>query len=164
MRNIALSATYSIAGGLMSESAALTRFLTASAAIQQRDWDAAAACFAPDCEWTLVPSGLRLSGVDAIRAFMQGGMAAGDRAPPEIKTAFSTDTAGVFEYVSRGVATARAADFAESASLRSASVSPAVDLSPGAGYEFHVCFLFRLDAAGLISEVREYFAAPPPAA
>jgi ketosteroid isomerase-like protein len=145
----------------MSESAALTRWLTASAAVQQRNWDAAVACLAHDCEWTLVPTGLRLSGTDAIRGFMQAGMAAGDRAPPEVKSAFGTDTDGVFEYISRGVATTSVGDFATSLSARSSSPL-AVEASPGYRYEFHVCFLFRLNEAGLIAEVREYFAAPPP--
>jgi len=147
----------------MSEGAALMRWLTANAAVQQRDWDAAVACLAPDCEWTLVPTGLRLSGTDAIRSFLQGGMAAGDRAPPEIKSAFGTDTAGVFEYVSRGLATSNAGDFARSLAAQSESPS-GIETAAGDRYEFHVCFLFRLNAAGLISEVREYFAAPPQAA
>jgi hypothetical protein len=94
---------------------------------------------------------------------MQAGMAAGDRGPPEIKSAFGTDTAGVFEYVSRGVATANAGAFTRSLSAESASPS-GVEASAGDRYEFHVCFLFRLNDAGLISEVREYFAAPPVAA
>lgn len=145
----------------MSESAALMRWLTASAAVQRRDWDAAVACLAPDCEWTLVPTGLRLSGTDAIRSFLQAGMAAGDRGPPEVKSAFGTDTAGVFEYISRGVATATAGDFATSLSAGSASPS-GIEASAGDPYEFHVCFLFRLNPAGLIAEVREYFASPPP--
>jgi ketosteroid isomerase-like protein len=146
---------------LMSESVALARWLTASAAVQQRDWDAAVGCFAPDCEWTLVPTGMHLRGIDAIRSFLQAGMAAGDRAPPEIKSAFGTDTAGVFEYVSRGVATASAGDFAKSLSTPSDAEAPAVDAATGAAYEFNVCFVFRLGDAGLIREVREYFAAPP---
>jgi ketosteroid isomerase-like protein len=146
----------------MSEGAALTRWLTVTAAVQRRDWDAAVACLAPDCEWTLVPTGLRLSGTEAIRNFLQAGMAAGDRAPPEVKSAFGTDTAGVFEYVSRGVATTNAADFARSLAAQPAN-SSGVEAAAGDRYEFHVCFLFSLDEAGLIAEVREYFAAPPPA-
>ena len=148
----------------MSESAALMRWLTASAAVQQRDWDAALACLAPDCAWTLVPTGLRLVGADAIRSFMQSGMAAGDRAPPEIKAAFGTETEGAFEYVSRGVATTNAGDFGKSLSAQPGGASSGVEPSAGDRYEFHVCFLFRLNAAGLISEVRKYFAAPPLAA
>ena len=146
----------------MSESAALTRWLTASSAVQQHDWDTAASCFAHDCEWTLVPTGMHLKGIEAIRSFLQAGMAAGDRAPPEIKSAFGTDAAGVFEYVSRGVATASAGDFAES--LSAPSRGGAVEATSGAPYEFNVCFVFRLNDAGLINEVREYFAASPPQA
>jgi hypothetical protein len=138
--------------------------LAASAAIQQHNWDAAMACLAPDCEWTLVPTGLRLVGTEAIRSFMQAGLAAGDRAPPEIKAAFGTQTDGVFEYVSRGVATTNAGDFAKSLSTQPGSAPFGVEPSAGERYEFHVCFLFRLNAAGLIAEVREYFAAPPLAA
>jgi hypothetical protein len=149
--------------GSMNESGALMRWLTASAAVQQRDWDTAVACLAPDCEWTLVPTGLRLIGTDAIRSFMQAGMSAGDRAPPEIKAAFGTETDGVFEYVSRGIATTNAGDFAQSLSAHPGSAPVGVETSTGERYEFHVCFLFRLNTAGLIAEVREYFAAPPQA-
>jgi len=145
----------------MTESAALTRFLTASAAVQRQEWDAALACLAADCEWTLLPTGVRMRGTEAIRKFMQSGMAAGDRAPPEIKSAFGTDTEGVFEYVSRGVATARAAVFGEAVKAPRADASSISNLAEGDRYEVHVCFLFRTDAAGLISEVREYFAMPP---
>jgi hypothetical protein len=106
---------------------------------------------------------MHLRGIDAIRSFLQAGIAAGDRAPPEIKSAFGTDTAGVFEYVSRGAATASAGDFAKSLSKPSASETAAVEAAAGAHYEFNVCFIFRLSDAGLISDVREYFAAPPPA-
>lgn len=148
----------------MSESAALMRWLQASAAVQRRDWDGAVACLAPDCEWTLVPTGLRLVGTDAIRSFLQGGMAAGDRAPPEIKAAFGDERSGVFEYVSRGVATANAGDFTRSFSARPGIGPVGFEPSAGDNYEFHVCFLFRLDSAGLIDQVREYFAAPPLAA
>ncbi|HSZ53737.1 MAG TPA: nuclear transport factor 2 family protein [Caulobacteraceae bacterium] len=148
----------------MNESSALRCWLTASAAVQQRDWDAAVGCLAPDCEWTLVPTGVRLVGTDAIRSFMQAGLAAGDRAPPEIKFAFGTETYGVFEYVSRGVATASADGFARSLSAQPGTTPSGVEPSTGDSYEFNVCFLFRLDAAGLIAEVREYFAAPPLAA
>jgi hypothetical protein len=148
----------------MTESMALARWLTLTGATERRDWDAAVACLAPDCEWILVPTGLRLSGADAIRNFMQAGMAAGERAPPEVKAAFGTDTAGVFEYVSRGVATASARGFAKSLSAPSGDQPSAVEPTTGAGYEFHVCFVFRLNGAGLIAEVREYFAAPPPPA
>ena len=143
----------------MSESAALMRWLEASAALQRRDWGAAAACLAPECVWTLAPTGVHFRGREAIRNFMQAGMTAGERAPPEIVAAFGTDTDGVFEYVSRGVATAGADGFAKS--LSAGGVGPAVDPTPGQPYEFHVCFIFRLDQAGQISEVREYFAAPP---
>ena len=145
----------------MTESIALMRWLTASAAIQQRDWDAAMACLAPDCEWILVPTGVRVSGAEAIRSFLQAGMVAGERAPPEIKSAFGTDTAGVFEYVSRGVATAGAGDFAKSISAPSGGEPSGFEPTTGASYEFHVCFVFRVNDAGLIAEVREYFAAPP---
>ena len=147
----------------MTDGAALTRWLTFSEASERRDWEAATACLAADCEWTLVPTGLRLKGADAIRTFMQAGLAAGERAPPDVKSAFGTDTAGVFEYVSRGVATTNASDFAISLSSQSTSPSGA-EAAAGDRYEFHVCFLFRLNKAGLIAEVREYFAAPPPAA
>ena len=147
----------------MTQSAALTRWLMASAAVQQHDWDAAVACLAADCEWTLVPTGLRMKGAEAIRSFMQAGMAAGDRAPPEIKSAFGTETDGVFEYVSRGVATAGAGEFTRSFAEDATRPSP-IEASAGESYEVHVCFLFRLNEAGLISEVREYFTAPPLAA
>ena len=91
---------------------------------------------------------------------MQAGMGAGERAPPEIKCAFGTDVEGAFEYVSRGVATTGAADFTKSLSADGAGPSGA-EAAVGSPYEFHVCFLFRLNEAGLISQVREYFAAPP---
>jgi hypothetical protein len=148
----------------MTESAALTQWLTASAAVQRQDWNSVMACIAPDCEWSLIPTGVRLVGADAIRSFMQGGMAAGDRAPPEIKAAFGNGTEGCFEYVSRGVATANVGDFARSLSAQPDGGGSGVEASAGAPYEFHVCFLFRLNAAGLLAEVREYFAAPPQAA
>jgi len=145
----------------MTESVALASWFTLTGATERRDWDAAVACLAPDCEWTLVPTGLRLSGTDAIRNFMRAGMAAGERAPPEIKAAFGTDTAGVFEYVSRGVATSTAGDFATSLSAPSGDQPAPVEPTAGGGYEFHVCFVFRLNGEGLIAEVREYFAARP---
>lgn len=145
----------------MTESRALNHWVALTGATQRRDWDAAMACLAPDCEWTLVPTGLHLKGTEAIRSFMQAGMAAGDRAPPEIKSAFGTDVAGVFEYVSRGLATAKATEFTKSLAAQPANSSGVA--AAGDRYEFHVCFLFRLNEAGLISQVREYFAAPPPA-
>jgi ketosteroid isomerase-like protein len=148
----------------MSESAALRCWLNQAEAGQRGDWDAVMGCLAPDCEWTLTPTGLRLSGAEAILNFMRAGMAAGERAPPQIKSAFGTERDGVFEYVSRGVGTASAADFAKSLSGSSSNQAVGVEPSAGASYEFHVCFVFHLDEDGRIAKVREYFAALPPAA
>jgi SnoaL-like domain len=144
----------------MGESGALACWLKQAEAGQRHDWETVMGCFAADCEWTLVSTGLSLTGAEAIRNFMQGGLAAGERAPPEVKCAFGTDREGVFEYVSRGVTTASAATFTKSLSGSDGHLS-GIEVSAGAPYEVHVCFVFRLNDAGRIAEVREYIATPP---
>ena len=66
----------------MAESRALTEWVALTGATERRDWDAAMACLAPECEWTLVPTGLHLKVTEAIRSFMQARPRSSPRSEP----------------------------------------------------------------------------------
>jgi hypothetical protein len=127
-------------------------------AVRRGDWDTMAGYFAPDCTWTLMPPGTTFRGPAEIVTFMRSGFDAGaDRPEPDVRNEFATDEWGAFEYTSRGVIDAeRAATFA--AKLGVAAVG-ADDLA-GRTFEVPVCFIYHVNASGLIDRVNEYAAMP----
>jgi putative sterol carrier protein/ketosteroid isomerase-like protein len=121
----------------------------------RNEWDKAFAILAPDCEWTLMATGNKFHGLMEIRAFMQSALdASATRDVPEIRNDFAVDDSGVFEYVSSGTVDAQnASKFAAMAGL------PA-DALGGKRFSFSVCFIWHINADGLIDRINEYTSAP----
>jgi ketosteroid isomerase-like protein len=133
-------------------------------AVRRGDWDAMPGYFAPDCTWTLMPPGTTFRGRAEIVGFMRGGFgASAEREEADVRNEFATDEWGVFEYTSRGVIDAqRAAEFA----ARLGIAGPGGDdlagqLRAGRRFEVPVCFVYHVNADGLIDRVSEYAAMPP---
>jgi len=127
------------------------------------DWDAMSGYFAPDCAWTLMPPGTTFRGRAEIVRFMQSGFgAAAEREEADVRNEFATDEWGVFEYTSRGVIDAqRAAQFARK--IRAGGNVPddlAEEFLAGRKFEVPVCFIYHVNASGLIDRVNEYAAMP----
>ena len=141
-----------------SDQTTLAKWRAQMDAVERRDWDGAVACFAPDCEWRLITTGIALRGLDEIKAFLQRGFEASEREPPEVRSEFATKEFGVFEYTSRGIANERADDFVTRISEGASAVTDVV--SVGRRFEIHVCFVYHLDTDGLIDRVNEYIAMP----
>ena len=127
-------------------------------AVRRGDWDTMSGYFAPDCAWTLMPPGTTFRGPAEIVTFMRTGFsAAAEREEADVRNEFATDERGVFEYTSRGVIDAqRAAQFA--AKIGVAGHGP--DDLAGHRLEIPVCFIYHIDASGLIDRVNEYAAMP----
>lgn len=132
-------------------------------AVRRSDWDAVPGYFAPDCAWTLMPPGKTFRGRAEILAFMRGGFgAAAERAAPEVRNEFATDDRGVFEYTSRGVIDAqRASEFAARLGVAGAGGDELAGKLQGQPFEVSVCFIYHVNADGLIDQVNEYAAMPP---
>lgn len=132
-------------------------------AVHRGDWDAVPAYFAPDCTWTLMPPGTTFRGRDQIVAFMRGGFgASAERAEPDVRNEFATDDRGVFEYTSRGVIDAqRAAKFAAQLNIAAPGAEDLAGRLEGQHFEVQVCFVYHVNADGLIDQVNEYAAMPP---
>jgi SnoaL-like domain len=127
-------------------------------AVRRGDWDTMSGYFAPDCAWTLMPPGTTFRGPAEIVTFMRSGFDAGaEREEAAVRNEFATDEWGVFEYTSRGVIDAeRAAQFASKLGV---SALGADDLE-GRTFEVPVCFIYHVNASGLIDQVNEYAAMP----
>lgn len=128
-------------------------------AVRRGDRDTMSGSFAPDCTWTLMPPGTTFRGPAEIARFMQGGFnAAAEREEADVRNEFSTDEWGVFEYTSRGVIDAgRAAQFAAKIGI----AAPGAEELAGQTFEVPVCFVYHVNASGLIDRVNEYAAAIP---
>lgn len=75
-----------------------------------------------------------------------------------MRNEFATDEWGVFEYTSRGVIDARrAAEFAEKTGV----AGHGADDLAGRRFEVPVCFVYHVNASGLIVRVTEYAAFMP---
>jgi ketosteroid isomerase-like protein len=126
-----------------------------NAAVMRNEWDKAFAVLTPDCEWTLMATGKKFRGPTEIRAFMQGALnASATRDAPDIKNDFATADSGVFEYVSSGTVDA------QNASRFAAIAGMPADAVVGKRFSFSVCFIWHINANGLIDRVNEYFSAP----
>jgi hypothetical protein len=106
-----------------------------------------------------MPPGTTFRGPAEIARFMQGGFnAAAEREEADVRNEFSTDEWGVFEYTSRGVIDAgRAAQFAAKIGI----AAPGAEELAGQTFEVPVCFVYHVNASGLIDRVHEYAAAIP---
>ncbi len=121
-------------------------------------WDEVAACFAPSCAWTLMPTGAVFQGRRRIVGLMAGGLdAAAVREAAEPHSEFATDGWGLFEYTSRGPIDAEGAG--RFAALIGTSADDSGALA-GQRFEVPVCFIYHVDATGQIDEVREYLGRP----
>jgi ketosteroid isomerase-like protein len=127
-------------------------------AVRRGDWDKMSGYFAPDCTWTLMPPGTTFRGPAEIVKFMRSGFgAAADREEADVRNEFATDEWGVFEYTSRGVIDAgRAAQFAAKLGV----AGHGADDLAGRRFEVPVCFIYHVNASGLIDRVNEYAATP----
>ena len=134
-------------------------------AVHRADWDAVPGYFAPDCTWTLMPPGTTFRGRDEIVAFIRGGFgASAERAEPDVRNEFATGDQGVFEYTSRGVIDAqRAAEFAAQVGAAGPAGDDLAGQLAGQPFEVPVCFVYHVNADGLIDRVNEYAAMPFPA-
>jgi hypothetical protein len=127
------------------------------------DWDTMSGYFAHDCTWTLMPPGTAFRGPAEIVTFMQSGFgAAAEREKADVRNEFATDEWGVFEYTSRGVIDAeRAAQFAQDIGAAGPGAGDlAGQFLAGRTFEAPVCFIYHVNANGLIDQVNEYAAMP----
>jgi hypothetical protein len=82
-----------------------------------------------------------------------------------VRNEFATDDQGVFEYTSRGVIDAqRAAEFAAQLGVAGPGGDDLGGRLEGQPFEVPVCFVYHVNADGLIDRVNEYAAMPPPPA
>jgi ketosteroid isomerase-like protein len=126
-------------------------------AVRRGDWDVMPGYFAPDCTWTLMPPGTAFRGRAEIVRFMQGGFgASAEREEPDVRNEFAADEWGVLEYTSRGVI-----DAAKLGVTGSGGEDLAGQLLAGRQFEVPVCFVYHVNADGLIDRVNEYAAMPP---
>lgn len=127
------------------------------------DWDTMSEYFAADCAWTLMPPGTTFHGPAEIATFMRSGFdAAAQRQEADVRNEFATDAWGVFEYTSRGVIDARrAAQFAQKIKAAGQVAEGLAERSlEGRTFEIPVCFIYHVNAHGLIDRVNEYAAMP----
>ena len=123
------------------------------------DWGTVSGYFSPACTWTLMPPGTTFRGSAEVVKFMQSGLgAAAEREQADVRNEFATDEWGVFEYTSRGVIDAeRAAQFVQ----KIGTAGPSAEDLTGRRFEVPVCFVYHVNAEGLIDQVNEYVAGMP---
>lgn len=133
------------------------------AAGQSGDWAALEETLAPDCVWRLLTQGVVFRGRGEVIAFIREGFdAAAIRDAPHVRSEFSTSNWGVYEYTSRGtVDRARATAFAKRLTggrpiITSAIAQLVSRVAGGKTFALPVCFVYHVNADGLIDQVNEY--------
>ena len=133
------------------------------AAGRSGDWAALETILAADCVWAVMMQGAAFRGRDEVISFIREGFdAAATRNEPEVRNEFSSPQWGVYEYTSRGtVDRNRATVFAKRLTGGRPIISGAVAhiigrVLAGKAFAIPVCFVYHVNADGLIDQVNEY--------
>jgi hypothetical protein len=130
-----------------------TVFRTLFESGKANDFDTMANTIADDCEWVMMPNMQKFRGKAACVELCKKGKLSSDKTP-DIMTDVATAEWGAFEYVNNGTITKEL--------VHLGALDPSFKLTAddsaivGKKYSVAVCFVYRINAQGKISQLHEY--------